>query len=319
MELRRLRYFARVATEGSLGAASRALRIAQPALSRQMQLLESELGVPLFVRVAKGMRLTEEGEYLRDALSHPLQQLDVAFQNVQNFSTRVEATCTLGLPPLLAQNIGSRLVKRLARDLPNVKLRLVVEDSARLNGELLRGTVDLAILVGLAPDDRLFHGEILKEDLLLVGSPTSAIGGKQSVAFSELEHYNLVLPSHPASIPIQLEKISARQAVRLHVAIEVDSEDVIIDLIKGGDYYSILPEIAVKSNLTNGDLAAVKITSPDVIQIAHFAAQKQWRIPRSVYNQFHRLFYDEISCSVIKRDWPATLAFDPEAMNRDMA
>lgn len=210
MELRRLRYFVRIAAEGSLGAASRVLGIAQPALSRQMQLLESELGVPLFVRIAKGMRLTDEGEYLRDALSHPLQQLDVAFQNVQNFSTRVEATCTLGLPPLVAQNIGFRIVNRLATDLPNLKLRLHVEDSTKLNGELLRGTVDIAILVGLAPDDRLFHGELLREDLLLIGAPGSALDGKHSVDFRDLDKFDLILPSLPASIPVSLEKLAAR-------------------------------------------------------------------------------------------------------------
>jgi len=91
MELRRLRYFLRIAAEGSLGSAARSLHIAQPALSRQMQLLEADLGVQLFQRVPRGMQLTEEGDYLREALSHPVQQIEAALQNARSFSTRVEA------------------------------------------------------------------------------------------------------------------------------------------------------------------------------------------------------------------------------------
>src|SRR5688500_5854047 len=92
MELRRLRYFLQVAREGSLGQASRSLGVAQPALGRQIQLLESELGVKLFRRVPKGMRLTEEGEYLQEVLDHPLRQLDLALNNVRSFSARVDVS-----------------------------------------------------------------------------------------------------------------------------------------------------------------------------------------------------------------------------------
>jgi LysR family transcriptional regulator, nitrogen assimilation regulatory protein len=65
MENRRLSYFVRIAEDGSLTKAAGVLRIAQPALSRQIRLLEEELGVSLFSRTARGMQLTEEGEYLR--------------------------------------------------------------------------------------------------------------------------------------------------------------------------------------------------------------------------------------------------------------
>lgn len=67
MEIKRISYFVRIAEDGSLTKAAGILRFAQPALSRQMRLLEEELGVTLFNRTARGMRLTEESEYLRAA------------------------------------------------------------------------------------------------------------------------------------------------------------------------------------------------------------------------------------------------------------
>src|ERR1700757_2065995 len=149
MELRRLRYFLHIAAEGSLGRASRALGIAQPALSRQVQLLEADLGVKLFQRAAKGMQLTEEGEYLKAALSHPLAQVDLALRNVRSHATRAETALTLGLPPPLAQSFGPLLVEALLARMPNLKLRVVEDHSSRLAADLLRGVVDIAGLSGV--------------------------------------------------------------------------------------------------------------------------------------------------------------------------
>jgi LysR family transcriptional regulator, nitrogen assimilation regulatory protein len=81
MEIRRLEYFVCIAEQGSLGRASDLLRIAQPALTRQVRLLEQELGVILFTRSRRGMRLTEEGEQLLSEVMGPLRQLEGALQN----------------------------------------------------------------------------------------------------------------------------------------------------------------------------------------------------------------------------------------------
>ena len=82
MENRRLRYFLQIAEEGSMGRAASVLGIAQPALTRQVRLLEEALGVPLFIRTQRGMQLTEDGEQLRAAIKKPLQEIELALQNV---------------------------------------------------------------------------------------------------------------------------------------------------------------------------------------------------------------------------------------------
>ena len=78
MDTHRLKYFLRIAEEGSVTRAAAVLGVAQPALSRQIRLLEEDLGITLFHRTRRGVHLTEEGERLRSSTAAPLRQLELA-------------------------------------------------------------------------------------------------------------------------------------------------------------------------------------------------------------------------------------------------
>jgi DNA-binding transcriptional LysR family regulator len=315
MELRRLRYFLQVAREGSLGRASRSLGVAQPALGRQIQLLESELGVKLFRRVPRGMRLTDEGEFLQEALDHPLRQMDLALKNVRSFAARVDVAFTMGLPPGIAQLLGPRLYLRLARELPNLRLRFVESDSASLAADLLRGVVDIAILAGITPDDRVFRSEVLREKLLLVGAPGSALAGRESIAFADLQDVPLILPSQPDGLPTQLEKLAARMATRITVVSEVDSIELAKDVVKAGAGYTFLSPLACREELARGDLVAAAVTDPEIDRIVLYAVQPLWRVPRTTYNEVERVIFEEWSAAVASGTWLAEWLFDPRQLS----
>jgi DNA-binding transcriptional LysR family regulator len=312
MELRRLRYFLKIAADGSLNRASASLGIAQPALGRQMQLLEGELGVQLFQRVAKGMRLTEEGDYLREALTHPLERIDAALQDIRTFSTRTEASCVLGLPPAMARALGPRLYRRFAAEMPNLRLTLVEYDSSELMTGLLRGHIDLALIAGLMPDERLFHRELLSEPLLLVGAPDSPLADKASVAFAELADYPLIVPPKPAVLGTTLEKLAARVTTRINLALEISSPEVAKELVASGSGYAVFSPLACKAERDAGKLIGLPIVQPELRQTVYTVTQAHWRIPRSTYNQFHGLFYEEVIGAVDSGEWDAQWIADPQ-------
>lgn len=319
MELRRLRYFLRIAADGSLNRASQSLGIAQPALGRQMQLLESDLGVQLFQRVAKGMRLTEEGDYLREALIHPLEQIDRAMHDIRSFATRAEASCVLGLPLGIAKLLGPRLFRRFATEMPNLRLTLVEYESAQLEIGLLRGHIDLALLTGLAPDERLFHKEILSESLVLVGSPESPLRDRANVAFAELGEYPLILPPKPAVLGTTLEKLAARMSSRITVAYEISSLEVAKELVSSNSGYAVLSPLVFKAEREAGRLIGRPVVDPELRQQVFTATQAHWRIPRSTYNQFHGLFYEELIAAVASGEWEAQWVADPDEILRNRA
>lgn len=310
MELRRLRYFLRIAAEGSLGKASRSLGIAQPALGRHVQMLETELGVKLFDRTAKGMRLTDEGEYLKEALEHPIDLVQTALRNVRSFATRVEASLVLGLPPEIAKVIGARLVGRLQRDLPNLSLKVVEADSAQLAGDISRGLVDIALLVGVAPADKVFHFPIIREPLLLVVPADCELAERECVGFQELPQFSLILPGIRAGIRTQLEKLSLAAGTELVVGLEIDSTELTKDAIRGGLGYGILPLVAITTEAKSNDLAGIPIVSPEVVQVTSWAVRPRWPVPRSTYTAVEKAFFEEWLAAVTDGDWPAEWLFD---------
>ena len=315
MELRRLRYFLRIAAEGSLGKASRSLGIAQPALGRQIQLLEAELGVKLFQRVPKGMQLTDEGEYLKEALDYPLKQVDIALRNVGSYSARVETAFTLGLPPPLAQRFGPRLVERLRTELPSLKLRVVEDHSSRLAADLLRGLVDIAMLVDVTADDRVFQTEVLSEPLMLVGPADFELAGREAVSFSELQHYPLILSGLPAGLPTKLEKLAARTDAKITIACEIDSIELAKEIVKAGAGYAIMPPIAFREEAKRGELVCATIVEPDLDQLVRYAVQPHWHVPRSIYNEVERVIFGVWTSAVESGEWPAKWLFDHQRLS----
>src|ERR1700756_2740566 len=139
MDIRRLQSFLRIADEGSMSRAARVLGVAQPALSRQMRLLEEALGVTLFTRTPRGMELTEAGEQLRAALAGALRQVELALQNPARRYAQRGGGVVFGSPATVAATLAEPLLGRVALAFPKVKLRLVDLPSGQLGDALLKG------------------------------------------------------------------------------------------------------------------------------------------------------------------------------------
>lgn len=305
MELRRLRYFLSIAAEGSLGKASRTLGIAQPALGRQIQLMEAELGVDLFTRVPKGMILTEEGEYLKQALEYPLEQVNLALRNVRSQAVPIDSSLVLGIPPAIAPFIGPRLVSRLQRQMPNLRLKISEGDSAKLGVDLDRSLVDIALLIGVFPPDKIHHDPILREQLLLVVPGTSHMAERTSVPFRDLESLPLIVPGTQAGLRSLLTHTELSLGITLHIALEIDSIELRKQAVLSDLGYTILPALAFKAEAERGDLVGIPITDPGLTQIIRFATRPRWRISRSVCDAIVEAILGEIHATVASGEWAA--------------
>jgi DNA-binding transcriptional LysR family regulator len=307
MELRRLRYFLRIAAEGSLGKASRALGVAQPALGRHVQMLEEELGVKLFRRVPKGMQLTDEGEYLKEALEHPLDLVHKALHNVRAFATRVEASLVLGLPPEIAPILGARLVRRLQADLPNLSLKVVEADSASLAADLARGLVDIAVLVAIVPAEKIFHFEVVREPLLLVSPAGSPVAARDSVAFGDLRGLPLILPGMQAGLRTRLEKACLSTDIELNVVLEIDSVELTRQAVRQGLGHAVLPPAAIRAE---AGLVGAAIVDPRLDLVTRCAVRPRWPVPRRTFDAVESAIFEEWFAAVHDGDWPAEWLFD---------
>lgn len=262
METRRLKYFVRIADDGSLMKASGVLRIAQPALSRQLRLLEEELGVQLFQRTSRGMRLTDEGEQLRIAIAGPLRELELALQNIRSPASRIEGNVTIGMPASIGDTLARPLVLQLNTQLPNIKLRVVEGVTGSLIDWLIRGIVDFALLEEAASDDRLANRELHAERMMLVGAASTSLNPSRAITFREAARLPLIVPSHHLGIRSALNAAAGKIRKALNIGFEVDSVRLTKELVADGMGYTILPPSYFKTEQLEGRLKGCPITNP---------------------------------------------------------
>lgn len=239
MEIRRLRYFLRIAEDGSLTRSSGMLRIAQSALTRQMRLLEEDLGVRLFVRTPRGMTLTEEGEQLRAAVSAPLRELELALDAIRQPGQGARPSVVIGLPPGLAEVLGLPLALGLDRGVPDIAVRLVEGPTGSLVDWLNRGVIDLALLEDAACDARIEESLLHRDPLCLIGPRDAAIDGP--VRFEDAARLPLIVPSHHLGIGGAIGDAAAAQGLALNVRMHVDAARLARDIVAQGGGYAILP------------------------------------------------------------------------------
>jgi DNA-binding transcriptional LysR family regulator len=276
MEIRRLSYFMRVAEDGSLVRAAGILRIAQPALSRQMRLLEEELGVKLFHRTARGMRLTEDGEQLRASIAGPIRELQLALDNIR--SARSEGNLVIGLPPGLADLLALPLAMKIDADFPGTMLRIIEGPSGSLVDWLNRGLVDLALLEEISRDNRLEDRLLAEQPLRLIGPPGQS--PSSAIPFAEAAQLPLVVPSHHLGIKGAIDDAATRARATLNVRLHADSPRLVRDLVASGKGFGLLPEAYCRKDVADGRLSARAITEPEPVIGIYLSSRRNTRINR---------------------------------------
>jgi DNA-binding transcriptional LysR family regulator len=178
MDIRQLRTLAILAETGSLGKAADRLRVAQPALSRQIRLLEEDVGLPLFNRHSRGMQITEAGKELLTRVSGLIRQFDQALREVRELRAAVSGQVAIGMIPSVCSIVGGRLAQRVATELPGVSLRLVDGYARHLMEWLHGGELDAIVTYGPGANIHCQAFELLVEEMVLVGAADSNLAAR---------------------------------------------------------------------------------------------------------------------------------------------
>jgi DNA-binding transcriptional LysR family regulator len=262
MEFAQLRTLICVAELGSLSKAADRLRIAQPALSRQVRMLEEELGVALFTRHGRGMALTEQG---RDVLKHAMRiagELDEIRASASDVETPLSGQVAIGLPPTVADIISVPLVAAFGKAHPNAVLRLVSAYTGYLLDWLHRGEVDLAVLYDPRAARSLRSRPLLLENLFLIGPTEAGFSTVRAIAFKDLDGKRLLLPSVRHGLRIIVERCAADAGISLDVAVETDSYATLKDLVRHGHGWTILPLAPIHEDVADRKLTAAPLIDP---------------------------------------------------------
>lgn len=304
MDLKQLRSFREIAEAGSLSRAADRLRLAQPALSRQIRLLEAEAGLPLFTRHGRGMALTEAGRELLARISGPLRQLEGAFAELRALSGAVAGQVALGMMPTVAAVLAGPLARRVAERHPAVSLRIVEGYTGHLIGWVQRGATDATLLYGPASDLHLPVRDLFIEALVLAGPPGSGLSPEAPVTLADAARRPLVAPSLPHGLRSIVETAAARARITLNLRHEADSFLVLKDLVECGLGFAILPRSAIRREEQEGRMTVAPLVRPTIRRQVVLAVPPD-RVAGRATEAVLALLAEEVAARADGGDWRA--------------
>lgn len=248
MDLKQLEYFVRVAELGSFTKASLALDVAQPALSRQVRLLEVELRQNLLIRNGRGATPTEAGKLLLEHGRGILHQVARAREELGRVRGALAGRVAIGLPPSLARVLAVPLTRAFREQLPEASLSITEGLSTTMQEWLVTGRLDIAVLYNAQPAPDIEIAPLQDEELLLVERRPPGLAEElppPPIPLAEVAQMPLVIPSRPNAIRMQVETEMAALGLRPTVALEIDGVPAILDLVADGAGAALLSRNAV--------------------------------------------------------------------------
>lgn len=282
MDFLRLQYFMAVAQAQSYSKAAAALNLSQPTLSRQVQLLEAELGQPLLERHGRGVRLTESGKAMLAHGRSISAAVDAAKADMADRLQSPRGKVRLGLPPLVASLITPDVVQQFLQACPDASIIVEESLSIRLREWLLADRLDVAVLFDPSPTPQLLTELLTREPLVLISTRPLP----ERVKVAQLVDYPLVLPSRPQALRMIFDDAVEDQQLPLRIVAEVDSIKMVLSLVARNVGCSVVPASAVKTWPGSAPAFTAQVSHPVIrnrIVLATPAARPHNRLVKAVH------------------------------------
>lgn len=304
MDLRQLVAAITVAEAGSVTKAAEILHVVQPAVTRQVRSLERDLGVALFDRTPHGMRPTEAGRVVIERGRRALAELDRARAEIAPVPGQVRGIATVGLLSSVSDLLAERLVDRVASDYPDVELRLLTAYSGHLRDWLDQGDADIALLYDIRSTPRILTRPLIREELWVVGPPAAGLRVDHPVPVESLAGEALILPTAGHSLRVLIDEAAAIAGIQLTSQVATNTLSVQKRLVQAGHGKTILPAVAVATEVAGGSLSGAPLSNPSVTRDLVLALARHQRIPPAT-EAVALVLHEEVRATVADGLWPA--------------
>lgn len=256
MEFRELHHFLIVAQHGSLRAAAEAAAISQPGLTKSIHSLENKLGVRLFDRHPRGIRLTVFGEALMLHARSVQAELRLTSETMRELRATTSGLVRLGAGPSMSAVLLPSLTSRLMQGAPSIRLQI----RSGLNDSLLlalqRGELDYTITsMPVRPVAGLLHQPLFNDNVVIVACRGHK-WAQSSATMTDLAASRWIMPNRNVLTHIRLAELFGRHGlVGPDIWVETDSIPYLLDVVAQTDLLSYVPDQLISSH----DLAVVDV------------------------------------------------------------
>lgn len=261
MDFKQLRAFITVAETGNVTRASSLLNLVQPAVSRQLRMLEEDLGTELFER-RHGMQLTPSGKTMLEYARRILNEVARAKAEIQPTDSPVSGIVSIGLLASTSDLLATKLAAEVVRRYPHIRLRLLIGYAGHLQDWLENGEIDAALLYGRKETPALHVKELLEESLWIVAPPSAKLSRKRPLHLARAAREPFILPAAPQGLRAAIEHAALEAGVTLQVFAETNSLSVQKALVAEGYGWTIVPVVGVAQEVERGLLSAAPLAAP---------------------------------------------------------
>jgi LysR family transcriptional regulator, nitrogen assimilation regulatory protein len=283
MELRELRNFMQVARAGSVSRAAEELRLAQPALSRQIKKLEHELGVSLFARHGRGVRLSAAGSLLLERAEAIAQLVHQTSEEIKDDRSQRGGRIALGVPPAAGRILIPHFAERFQKAWPQTTLHMREGVASSLLEWLVEKRLDIAMLHNPPHLEALDISPLLTERMWVIGPPARYGKGRRprtSFRIRDLAELPLILPNMAHANRRLVENAAVEHGVRLRIKIEADSVAFAKALVENGLGYTILTYAAVQDEVERKALTIYPIARPTLSTKVTIVTLRDKQLPK---------------------------------------
>lgn len=280
VEIRQLRTFCKLAQTLSFSGTAVSLNYAQSTVSAQIQALEKELNVALFDRLGKRVVLTAAGKRLL-AYAEQVVALESEARLVLSEQETLVGSLTISAPETLCTYRLPPILHQFRAEFPQIKLTFHPKPSTGLLKHIREGMIDVAFVMEepfQAPD--LVVESLITDPLLLVARPDHLLAQSSAIGFEALQNEPMVLTEATCGYRLLFEKVLTTAGVRLGQPMEFHSVEAIKQCVMAGIGISLLPAVAVATELRQGRLIALPWRGPELQVVTQMIRHKnKWLSP----------------------------------------
>ena len=282
MDLRQLEILQTIAETGSFTACGRKLHVSQSAISRQILLLEDELGEPLFLRVGRRVRMTAAAETLVQLGQRVFQDVRDTVGAITDRTGDLRGTLRLSGGMTVCLYVFPPLLKHLRRVHPHLDMRLTVATAGRSVEEIRAGRVDAGLLTLPIEESDLVTVPALREELLLVTTPKHALARRRTVTPHDLADHPFVLFEVGSATRLVIDHFFLSQNIEPTVVMDTENVEIIKAMVKTGLGISIVPYQAVAREVRAGQLYCTRIGGHELFRETGWVYARANRTPRMI-------------------------------------
>jgi LysR family transcriptional regulator, transcription activator of glutamate synthase operon len=296
MELRQIQYFIEVAKREHMTEAAYALHVAQSAISRQIVNLENELGVELFIREGRNVRLTPIGKVFLEHMEKAMNVIDNATQVVEEYMDPLKGTVHIGFPSSLSSYTLPSIISAFRKEYPEVKFQFMQGSYYELVDKVKKGEVNIAFLGPVPQDIKKIEGNILFTERIVALLPkTHRLSSESVLTLNQLRNESFIL--FPKGFILRDIIFDACRQIGFEPKVSFVGEeiDAIKGLVSAGLGITLIPEVTLVESIPRGT-KKVYVEEPTVTRTVGtiISAERQLLPTEKIFYEFVQNYFKRL-------------------------